>query len=372
MPTPPDDDEIIKLLNARTGPPAPALISAVDSCIRTDTGNVRASQYLPGFPNRKHTLAWEEWEYTEKGDTHTTIALVVRDKDGAVLQPASKTARPRTTISLIANVDIYADPADKMEHSRDMGYSPVSAKSSVLLTHSDQSEVINASTDALRAVLTADLADATVKLTKGLKPKHHAPSEEALVNDSGKFMAVVTDQGDDRWALPVAPATADEPHPKMTFGRKLLSKSWKGAPADADWDMFGDAADWVRQGASDHTPQALKVLLSDGKTYVPPHMLKEIKRGATALVEVVFQGWFLNSRNKNKPQHTIVSWVNMVQLYSNGAGGGGGSAPGVDLEAAMAAAESAKTVISDEATGIAVPRKTEAEAGGAKPKKRRL
>ena len=367
-----DDAEILKLMNTRTGPPQPELITAVDSCIRTDTGNVRASQYIPGFEKLKHTVAWEEWEYTEKGDTITTIALVVRDKNGAILQPASKTTRPKTTLSLIANVDIYADPADKMEHSREKGYSPVSAKSSVLLTHSDQSDTINKSVDKLRTMLTDNLADATVKLTKGLRPKHHAASEEALVNDSAKFMAVVTDQGDDRWALPVAPATADEPHPKMTFGRKLLSKSWKGAPADAEWDMFGDAADWVKQGAADHTPQALKVLLSDGKTYVPPHMLKEIKRGATALVEVVFQGWFLNSRNKHKPQHTIVSWVSMVQLYSNGIGGGSGNAAGVDLEAAMAAAETAKTVIADDATGIAVPRKAEIEAGGGKPKKRRV
>jgi hypothetical protein len=365
------DADILKLMNTRTGPPPPELIAAVDSCIRTDTGNVRASQYIPGFAKLKHTMAWELWEYTEKGDTITTIALVVRDKEGAILQPASKTSRPKTTLSLIANVDIYADPADKMEHSREKGYAPVSAKSSVLLTRSDQSEAINASMETLRAVLTENLADATVELTKSLRPKHHAVSEEALVNDSAKFLAVVTDQGDDRWALPVAPATADEPNPKMTFGRKLLSKSWKGPPADADWEMFGDAADWVRQGAADHTPQALKVLLSDGKTYVPPHMLKEIRRGATALVEVVFQGWFLNSRNKNRPQHTIVSWVSMAQLYSNGTGGGGGSAPGVDLEAAMAAAETAKTVVADAATGIAVPRKAE-EAGGGKSKKRRM
>lgn len=367
------DDEALKLLNHRTGPPSPALLTAVDSCIRSDTGAARASQYLPGFDTLKHTIAWEEWEYTDKGDTITTIALVVRDKNGAVLQPASKTTRPKTTISLLANLDIYADPADKMEHSRDMGYAPVSAKSSVILSRSDANEPGNQGMATLRTLLTDDLAAATVKLTKGLKPKHHAPSEEALVADGPKFKAVVTDPGDDRWALPVAPATAEEPDPKMTFGRKLLSKSYKGPPPDADWDMFGDAADWVRQGAADHTPQSLKVLLKDGKTYLPPHLLKEIKRGATGLVELVFQGWFLNSRNKNRPQHTIVSWVSMVQLYQNGVGGSSGGAPGVDLEAAMAAAESAKAVIKDDEAGIAVPRKADAQPeGGSKPKKRRV
>jgi hypothetical protein len=346
------------------------MIAAVDNCLKSDSG-ARTSQYMPGFRAQGITCAWEEWEVTERGKApETTIALVVRDRNGAVLQPASKSMRPKTTLSLMANVSVFADPADKMEYSRDKGYAPTSAKSSVILSHSEHNTLGNKTLATLRTLLTDDLVDATVKLTKNLKPKHHAPSEEQLVTDAAKFTAVLSDPGDDRWALPVQPATDDEPTPKMTFGRKLLTKSYKGAPPDESWNMFGDSADWVRANAADHTPQALKVLLSDGKTYVPPEMLKEVKRDATALVEVVFQGWYLNNRNKSKPQHTIVSWVNMIQLFSNGMDSSG-SSRGVDLEAAMAEAANAAAVISDETHNIAVPRKADTETPSHKTTKKR-
>lgn len=351
--TPPDT---FALLDHRTGPPAPALLKAIDRCLRADKG--RESVYVHGWADTGHTAAWEKWTHTaERGPgEETTLALVVRNKSGDVVQPASKSGRPKTVLSFMADARIYADPEDRMRHIKEQGYAVTSAKSTVIVQPSDNNDLANDALALLNRLLTTDLTKATVEHTKTLDPKPYLPSEEGTVTDEAKFDAILHDPHDERWALPTEFADSTGQLPKLTLKRTMLSKGGRPPAAGPDWDMFGDMADFARQGAPDHTPQALKVLLHDGASVLPAKQLHAIKPGATALVELAVQGWYLNNRNKHKPQHTLVQWVQSVQIFSNGTGGRSGAAGGINLDAAIADAEKAETHVADPDIGIAVPR----------------
>jgi hypothetical protein len=188
------------------------------------------------------------------------------------------------------------------------------------------------------------------------------------VADAEKFDAILRDPHDERWSLPTEFSDGGAT-PKLTLKRTMLSKPAR-PPADGPkWEMFGDMAEFARQGAPEHTPQCLKVLLHDGTTWLPAGQMSAIKPGATVLVDLAVQGWYLNNRNKHKPQHTLVQWVQSVQVFSNGSGGGAGPSAGINLDAAIAQAEKEETHVADADTGIAVPRTTEAQPARKKPRR---
>lgn len=344
-----------ELLNHRTGAPPVVLIKAIDRCLRADKARIPA--YLHGWHDAGVTAKWEPWRYTDRGTAEeTTLALVVRNSTGDIVQPTSRSGRPKTVLSFLADARVYAGPEDRMRHIKDQGCAVTSAKSTVIVQPSESNNLANEGLAALNKLLTADLAGATVKHTKTLDPKPYLPSEGATVIDAAKFDAILRGPHDERWSLPAEFPDSTGQIPKLTLKRTMLSKGGRAPASGPNWDMFGDMADFAKQGAPDHTPQCLKVLLHDGATTLPASEMSAIKPGATVLVELAIQGWYLNNRNKHKPQHTVVQWVQSIQVFSNGAGGSAGAAAGINLDAAIAGAEREETHVAGPDTGIAVPR----------------
>lgn len=355
-------EDPIEMLNSRTGPVDKSLMTAIQRCVDSDSSS--AGSNIAAFKTTGHTAKWGPWEYTigKSGAKETTLALVVRNRQNEIVQPISKQNKPKTVFKLLApKVRVYAGPADRLGHIKQEGYAVTSAKSIIHIESDTEHPVFAEAHDYLNSLLTTGLAEATVEHMKDLKPKQYMPSEGATVTDPDTFKRILMDPHDDRWALPTEQGS---PAPKLSLKRTMLSKSIATPASGPNWEMFGEHKDFAQQGAPDYVPQLLKVLLHDGQTTLQADQMSEIRPGAAALVEFAVQGWYMNTRNKHKPQHTVVQWIQSAQIFCNGSGGPSGSSGGINLEAAIAEIVKAETMVSDADANVSVPR-------GDQPKKKR-